>query len=143
MRRFKLRRGCLQVHVEFGLWMNNLLEDFNSDIFVISASCDDKCKVNIGEPSLPIQLVQRGKANSVPCGLELVAGDHDFHVCNLTPSVTLLTDIKAHPDGDGELPSLYKGYGILINSDNNITMMWLLIVMLFIFDVSHDLCMCT
>ena len=45
----------------------------------------------------------------MPSGYDLVAGDHDFHVCNLTPSVTLLTDIKAHPDGNGDLPSLYKG----------------------------------
>ena len=27
-------------------------------------------------------------------GYQLIAGDHDFHVVNLTPSVTLLTDIK-------------------------------------------------
>ena len=71
-------------------------------------------QVNIGEPSLPIQLAQRGKANIVPSGCELVAGDHDFHVCNLTHSVTLLTDIKAHPDGDGGLPSLYRGKSIVV-----------------------------
>jgi hypothetical protein len=45
----------------------------------------------------------------VPVGCDLVAGDHDFHVVNLTPSVTLLTDIKENPDGNGGLPSLYKG----------------------------------
>jgi hypothetical protein len=106
----------------YGLWLHNLLEDFNSDLCVISASCDDMCEVNVGEPSLPIQLAQRGKASIVPWGFDLVAGDHDFHVCNLTPSVTLLTNIKAHPDGDGRLPSLYKGNIILINAINNINM---------------------
>jgi hypothetical protein len=39
-----------------------------------------------------------------------VAGDHDFHVVNLTPSVTLVTVVKADPNGnDGGLPSFYKG----------------------------------
>jgi hypothetical protein len=45
----------------------------------------------------------------VPSGCELVAGDHDFHVCNLTPSVTLITEIKTQDEGNGGLPSLYKG----------------------------------
>ena len=65
--------------------------------------------MSIGEPSLPIQLASRGKASIVPAGYDLVAGDHDFHVVNLTPSVTLLTEIKENPDGNGGLPSLYKG----------------------------------
>ena len=64
-------------------------------------------QVNIGEPSLAIQLAPRGKSSIVPAAYELVAGDHDFHVVNLTPSVTLLTEIKANSDGG--LPSLYKG----------------------------------
>jgi hypothetical protein len=81
--------------------LHNLLEDFNNDLSVISAPCDDKFKVNNEEPSIPTQLGQKGKADIVPCGFELVAGDHDLHVCNLIPSVTLLTSIKAHLDGDG------------------------------------------
>ncbi len=64
--------------------------------------------MNIGEPSLPIQLAQRGKSGIVPTGCELVAGDHDFHVVNLTPSVTLVTEVKANLDGTEELPSFYK-----------------------------------
>jgi hypothetical protein len=50
----------------------------------------------------------------VPYGCQLVAGDHDFHVVNLTPSATLLTEIKANSDGDGGLPSFYKGLYALI-----------------------------
>ena len=45
----------------------------------------------------------------MPAGYDVVAEDHDFHVVNLTPSVTLLTHIKENPDGNGGLPSLYKG----------------------------------
>jgi hypothetical protein len=29
----------------YGVWLNNLLEDVHSDLTVVSASCDDKCKV--------------------------------------------------------------------------------------------------
>ncbi len=65
--------------------------------------------MNIGEPSLPIQLAGRGKASIVPVVCNLVAGDHDFHVVNLTPSVTLLTEVKPNPDGNRELPRFYKG----------------------------------
>ena len=42
-------------------------------------------------------------------GYDLVVGDHDFHIVNSTPSVTLLTEVKAHRDGNGQLPSLCKG----------------------------------
>ena len=126
----------------YGLWLQEQLEEANNKFYVISASCDAKCKVpprflcapfplylfirihnlmkclilslsfvqvNVGEPSLPIQLASRGKACIVPTGFDLVAGDHDFHVVNLTPSVTLLTEVKADPDGSGKLPSFYKG----------------------------------
>jgi hypothetical protein len=64
--------------------------------------------VNIGEPSLSIHIAQRGKSCIVPSGCELVVGDHDFHVVNLTPSVTLVTEVTAKPDGTEELPSFYK-----------------------------------
>ena len=42
----------------------------------------------------------------------------DFHAVNLTPSVTLLTDIKENPDGSGGLPSLYKGETNYYNIDD-------------------------
>jgi len=48
---------------------------------------------------LPIQMASRGKANIVPTGFELALGDHDFRVVNITPSVTLLTEVKSDPDG--------------------------------------------
>jgi len=52
-----------------------------------------------------MQLASRGKS----IGCQLVDGDTDFHVINLTPSVALLTEIRAHPHLNGNLPSLYKG----------------------------------
>jgi hypothetical protein len=58
---------------------------------------------------LAIQLAGRGKTSIVPSGYQLVAGDHDFHVVNLTPSVTLLTEVKANLDDNSGLPSFYKG----------------------------------
>ncbi len=67
-----------------------------------------RLQVNVGEPSLPIQLAARGKASIGPSGFELVAGDHDFHVVNLTPSVTLLNEVKGNPNGSGKLPRFYK-----------------------------------
>jgi hypothetical protein len=68
-------------------------------------------KVNIGEPALPIQSASTGKPSIVvPVGFQMVAGDHDFHVVNLTPSVTLLAEVRPNLDGVyGELPSFYKG----------------------------------
>ena len=81
--------------------MHCLILYISLDILVI--------QVNIGEPSLPIQLASRGKSSIVPIGYQLIAGDHDFHVVNLTPSVTLLTDIKPNENEEGGLPSFYKG----------------------------------
>jgi hypothetical protein len=57
---------------------------------------------------LPIQIASRVKFSIVPVGYDLVDGDQDFHIVNLTPSVTLLTEVKPHSDGNGQLPSLYK-----------------------------------
>ena len=58
---------------------------------------------------MPIQLASSVKSSIVTVGYDLVAGEYDFHIMNLTPSVTLLTEVKAHLDGNGQLPSLYKG----------------------------------
>jgi hypothetical protein len=51
----------------------------------------------------------KGKGQHCANTLPNVACNHDIHVVNLTPSVTLLTEINAIPDGNGELPSFYKG----------------------------------
>jgi hypothetical protein len=53
------------------------------------------------------------KIRIVHLGYELVVGDHNFHVVNPAPSVTLLTEVKENPN-DGGLSSLYKGMFITL-----------------------------
>ena len=49
----------------------------------------------------------RGKKSILPSDTTAVAGDHDFHVLSLTPSVTLAVEIK---DDDGDAAqSYYRG----------------------------------
>ena len=74
-----------------------------------------RIQVNIGEPDLAIPLASRGKSSTIP-GFQLVAGDYDFHVVILTPSLTLLTELKPHPDGNGGLPNFYKGELLILSS---------------------------
>ena len=49
----------------------------------------------------------RGRSNILPSNAESVAGDHDFHIVNFTPSVCLHVDINAD-EGQGMI-SYYKG----------------------------------
>jgi hypothetical protein len=78
---------------------------------------------------LPIQLASRGKSSILPVGYVLVTGDHDFHIVNLTPSVTLLTEVKAHLDGNRQLPSLIK-------------IVCLIILFAYLVFVSYYFCLC-
>ncbi|XP_052798704.1 uncharacterized protein LOC128230468 isoform X1 [Mya arenaria] len=54
---------------------------------------DDKAKVPIGNPGLPISTGVRGKKTITPTSCEMVAGDHDMHCTSLTPSVYLLCKV--------------------------------------------------
>jgi len=54
---------------------------------------DDKAKVPVGNPGLPISTGVRGKKTITPTSSEMVAGDHDMHSCSLTPSVYLVCDV--------------------------------------------------
>ncbi len=49
----------------------------------------------------------RGRSSILPSNVESVAGDHDFHVVNFTPSVCLHVDIK--PDEGEDMISYYRG----------------------------------
>ncbi len=62
--------------------------------------------VNIGEPHLPVSFGGRGRSSILPSNVETVAGDHDFHVDNFTPSVCLHVDIK--PDEGQDMISYYR-----------------------------------
>jgi hypothetical protein len=54
---------------------------------------DDKAKVPVGNPGLPISTGVRGKKTITPTSSEMLAGDHDMHSTSLTPSVYLVCDV--------------------------------------------------
>jgi hypothetical protein len=60
--------------------------------------CDDKAKVNIGEPGVVLSTGVRGRQTITPSSTTLVAADHDVHhIGSLTPSVYLKVDIPENP----------------------------------------------
>ncbi|KAI8503983.1 hypothetical protein Bbelb_180510 [Branchiostoma belcheri] len=67
--------------------------------------CDDKAKVPVGDPDLPISTGVRGKKTLAPSTTTLSAADHDLrHKASLTPSVYHQCDIPEDPD-----KSFYRG----------------------------------
>ena len=56
--------------------------------------CDDKSKIDIGEPGALVSTGVRGKKTLAPSGTQLSALDHDVQSkSSLTPSVTMICDI--------------------------------------------------
>jgi hypothetical protein len=55
--------------------------------------CDDKAKVPVGEPNIPVSTGVRGRMSITPCSTTLGALDHDMTKSSLTPSVLLRCDI--------------------------------------------------
>jgi hypothetical protein len=70
-------------------------------------SMDDKAKINVGEPHLAVSFGGRGRCSILPTDVKAVAGDHDFKIVSLTPSVTLRVEVKPDEDEDGT--SYYRG----------------------------------
>lgn len=67
--------------------------------------CDDKSKIDIGEPGALVSTGVRGKKTLAPSGTQLSALDHDVQSkSSLTPSVTMICDI---PDDINS--SFYRG----------------------------------
>lgn len=67
---------------------------------------DDKHRVKVGEPGLPVASVERGKKVLVALNRSFEVCDHDFTRFSLIPSVTLLIDMPDTIDGswyDGEV----------------------------------------
>ena len=62
----------------------------NHSIFL---SIDDKHKVKIGEPDVPVASDERWRPVIVPVGSQLLAADHDFTKFSIVPSVILCPDI--------------------------------------------------
>ena len=81
---------------------------FNSD-----AICRvGNTQVNVGEPHLPASFGGHGRSNILPSNVEAVAGDHDLHVVNFTPSVCLHVDIK--PDEGEDMILYYRGKSFIL-----------------------------
>ena len=62
-------------------------------------SIDDKHRVKIGEPDLPVASAERGRQVVVPVGSQLLAADHDFTKFSIIPSVILQTEIPEEFSG--------------------------------------------
>ena len=74
----------------------------------------------------------------MPSGCEIVVGDHDFHVVNLTPSVTLLKEVKSDLVGNDDLTSVYKVNCIFSHIFDCDVLMY---VCLRVFFILQELCM--
>ena len=62
--------------------------------------------MNVGEPDCEIEFGGRGRKSIMPTDVNMRALDHNFHVVNLTPSVSLVVEVPTHGDAD---PSFYRG----------------------------------
>ena len=80
------------------------LKDSIGDEYVAMISMDDKAKIQVGEPGLPMAAVARGKKVIVGMNQSFMVGDHDFSKVSLLPSVTLIHEIPDSIDG-----SFYRG----------------------------------
>ena len=54
---------------------------------------DDKHKIDVGEPNIPLAVVPRGKQVLVARNEAFQVGDHDFSTISLIPTVILINDI--------------------------------------------------
>ncbi|XP_078662870.1 uncharacterized protein LOC144906461 isoform X2 [Branchiostoma floridae x Branchiostoma belcheri] len=76
--------------------------------------CDDKAKVPVGDPDLPISTGVRGKKTLAPSKTTLSAADHDLrHKGSLTPSVYHQCDIPEDAD-----KSFYRGTVTVVVNDS-------------------------
>ena len=110
---------CAKLHKtvkQYAVLVKQLLEDAGyHDLMVAYVSADDKAKVSIGEPGLPIQLSARGKSSIIPVddsnNLYNNSGDHNYSGQSATPSVNLISNIKVPDDRmiDIAAPAAYRG----------------------------------
>jgi hypothetical protein len=82
-------------------------EDGNEPMAVVLYSMDDKAKINIREPHLAVGFGGRGRRSIMPTDVTTVAGDQDFKVVSLTPSVTLR--VKISPNEGEDCTYYYQG----------------------------------
>jgi hypothetical protein len=74
---------------------------------VIFLCVDDKAKVAVGEPDLPVSFGGRARRSILPIGAAATALDHDFHVASITVSVTLQSSVP--DDMFQNSDTFYKG----------------------------------
>ena len=60
--------------------------------------CDDKAKIPVGEPGLPVSTGVRGRKSIAPTATTLVAADHDMTKASLCPSVYLKCQTPDSPE---------------------------------------------
>ena len=60
--------------------------------------CDDKAKVHVGEPDVPVSTGVRGRESITHKSITLEALDHDMHKTSLTPNVVLKCEVPATVD---------------------------------------------
>ena len=65
---------------------------------------DDKAKIPIGEPGIPEATTSHNRRALTKSGIILEASDHNYHIVNITPSVTLSCEIP-----NSLQKSLYSG----------------------------------
>jgi hypothetical protein len=82
-------------------------EDGEVPSSVVFYSMDDKAKISVREPHLAMGFGGRGRRSIMPTDVTTIAGDHDFKIVSLTPSVTLRVDVKPDEGEDGT--SDYRG----------------------------------
>ncbi|WAQ98046.1 hypothetical protein MAR_022419 [Mya arenaria] len=76
--------------------------------------CDDKAKVPVGDPGVPVSTGVRGKKTISPVAETLVACDHDMTKSSLCPSVYLESDTPTEIKG-----SLVRGQVNVIVNDSS------------------------
>ena len=79
--------------------------------YSVFLSIDDKHKVKVGEPDLPVTSAERGRQVIVGVGSQLLAADHDFTKFSIIPSVVLQTEIPEEFSGswyDGQVMVMLK-----------------------------------
>ena len=71
---------------------------------------DDKHRVKVGEPGLPVASVERGKKVLVSLNQTFEVCDHDYTRFSLIPSVTLLIDLPDKIDGSWYEGDVHVGF---------------------------------
>ena len=93
-------------------YMREMAVKFKEEVLFLS--CDDKAKVMVGEPSLPIASGVRGKRSIAPTNISLSALDHDVNQKGaVVPSVILDIDIP-----DAKDLSFYQGQVVVTLKDS-------------------------